>query len=80
LHLDHDSADGEPYPADLKVGDFVAAGTVIGFVGDSGNAAGTDPHVHFELHDRGRRVNPFQELVDASNRLIELDRKAGLIQ
>ncbi|NNF63636.1 MAG: M23 family metallopeptidase, partial [Acidimicrobiia bacterium] len=80
LHLDHDSADGEPFPADLKVGDFVAAGTVIGFVGDSGNAAGTDPHVHFELHDRGRRVNPFQELVDASNRLIELDRKAGLIQ
>lgn len=80
LHLDGATADGGPFPADLSVGDFVSAGSLIGFVGNSGNAAGTASHVHFELHAKGRRVNPFSELVDASNRGVELERLAGVIQ
>jgi hypothetical protein len=36
----------------------VQAGQLIGWVGDSGNAEGTIPHVHWEVHVDGVVVNP----------------------
>jgi len=37
-------------PADLREGQRVDVDTVIGFVGSSGNAVGTPPHLHFAVY------------------------------
>jgi murein DD-endopeptidase MepM/ murein hydrolase activator NlpD len=52
------------FAPNLRPGDRVAAGQLIGYVGDSGNATG--PHLHFELHDRQGLMNPVPSLKAAT--------------
>ena len=53
----------------LAVGERVEEGQLIGWVGDSGNAEGTAPHVHFEIRTpTGLPIDPYESL-KASSRI-----------
>lgn len=69
----HMGRDGGPYTraisARLAVGRTVERDQFLGWLGDSGNAAGGTPHLHFEIHDNAvqdpygsNRVNPYGSL------------------
>ena len=45
--------------ADISPNDWVNTGDIIGYVGDSGNAKGTPPHVHYGIYIDGSAVNPY---------------------
>ena len=38
---------------------LVRPGQVLGYVGTTGNARGTPPHLHYGIHARGGALNPF---------------------
>jgi putative cell wall-binding protein len=65
----------DAYAPGIAQGVEVERGQHIGFLGDSGNAAGGTPHLHFEIADAAvvdpygsNRINPYPSLRDAEAR------------
>jgi murein DD-endopeptidase MepM/ murein hydrolase activator NlpD len=55
----------------IDEGSEVVAGQFIGYMGDSGNAEGTSPHNHFEIHKPdGTPVNAYWSLMLAQGRRV----------
>ena len=53
--------------ADIRTGQRIAPGDVLGTVGTTGNARGTPPHLHYGLYRRANgAINPFPLLMDTS--------------
>lgn len=62
------------YAPDIVSGAPVVKGQLIGWVGDSGNAETTAPHLHFEIHDpSGTVYSPYQSLKAATHLTAPVD-------
>ena len=56
----------DAYAPGLEVGDRVTTRTVLGYVGTTGNAQGTPPHLHFGIYTSSGAINPLPLLSDRS--------------
>jgi murein DD-endopeptidase MepM/ murein hydrolase activator NlpD len=54
----------DAYAAGLAVGERVNTRTVLGYVGTTGNAQGTPPHLHFGIYTSSGAINPLPLLTD----------------
>jgi len=54
----------DSYAPGLEVGDRVTTRTLLGFVGTTGNAQGTPPHLHFGVYDFSGAINPLPLITD----------------
>ena len=45
--------------ANIRTGQRIEAGALLGFVGNTGNARHTPPHLHYGIYTRAGAINPF---------------------
>ena len=54
----------DSYARGINIGDRVTTRTVLGYVGTTGNAQGTPPHLHFGVYTSSGAINPLPMLTD----------------
>ena len=52
----------DDYAAHIQARDWVEVGEVLGYVGNTGNAKNTPPHLHYGIYLSGGAVNPYPYL------------------
>ena len=57
----------DDWAAGLAAGDVVEEGHVLGSVGDTGNARGTPPHLHYGIYGDGGAIDPLPLLRAAAS-------------
>ena len=70
----------DSYAPHIAAGDPVTTQTVLGYVGTTGNAAGTPPHLHFGVYATGSALNPLPLLSDRAtekNAAIKMETVSG---
>jgi peptidoglycan LD-endopeptidase LytH len=55
----------DSYAEGIAVGDYVTRGRVLGYVGTTGNAAGTSPHLHFGVYTLDGPIDPLPLLTNS---------------
>lgn len=59
----------DSYAPHLEEGNYVTPQTVLGYVGTTGNAQGTPPHLHFGVYTPTGATNPLPLLTDRAKPL-----------
>lgn len=65
----------DDWAPELGEGDVVLTGDVLGYVGDTGNARGTPPHLHYGVYGSGGAYDPLPLLREGARRAAA--REAG---
>lgn len=69
----------DAYADGLKVGDILEKGDLIGYVGNTGNASGGAPHLHFGVYSGGAQ-NPFPRLTAVLTTKERLDAVESIVE
>ena len=72
----HDYAHLDRY-SDVAAGMRVEQGRVLGYVGNTGNAADTPPHLHYGVYGAGGALNPYPLLRGTAQQEQRQQRQAG---
>ncbi|MBP6904803.1 MAG: peptidoglycan DD-metalloendopeptidase family protein [Candidatus Pacebacteria bacterium] len=63
--------------ADIKVGDVLKPGDIVGYVGHTGNAIASAPHLHLEIRDiDGEATDPYPRLTE----VFDMDDKIDYLE
>lgn len=60
----------DSYAPGISEGDPVTRNTLLGYVGTTGNAQGTPPHLHFGVYTSSGAINPLPLIVDRNTPLL----------